>query len=483
MSLFSEKLRNYVTDSGYTVYRLAKLSGVERTGLQRVLSGQRLLSEQALDSLLDFLQINFAEREELYHLYRIEELGESRYHQQELILLFIKKLIATRSENKITWHLEKKIQFAREAKHSYYMYHGSSQIIQIIRAAMEYLQCNSDFPVFRMFLPPDTQFLNQIIPLPEYSTHKIPAIQHLIYMVRYSEEQEINNYNLEILSTFLPFSLSTDLDYNIYYNYCENIISYDSGILFPYYIILDNILIIQLSSDLQNCMVYTIPDYIQYFTDSFDEIIEKSKRLAITYPGFGDFFHHTLETVQKNEQFYFLGYEPCFSVFLPPELAEQYINRASSDWEENLAMLENWPYSLESLEAFYCFFSLNGIRYFMETGRLTDIPAHILLPLCPEDRLVLLSRLYDFLIMYPEKIRIFDSSYFPFPDYATLFINPDYGLDYFVYKENGEASYLSFSEISLSRAFKNFIFGISNSKFLFTNEKAMELLTHYKEET
>lgn len=175
MSLFSEKLRKYVADSGYTVYRLAKLSGVERTGLQRVLSGQRLLSEQALDSLLDFLQINFAERDELYHLYRIEELGESRYHQQELILLFIKRLMATHYDNKINWHLEKKMQLAEHSKHSYYIYHGSSQIFQMIRASMEYLQCNNNLPIFRMFLPPDTQFLSQIIPPPSMCPTRIQS--------------------------------------------------------------------------------------------------------------------------------------------------------------------------------------------------------------------------------------------------------------------------------------------------------------------
>lgn len=301
-------------------------------------------------------------------------------------------------------------------------------------------------------------------------------------MVRYSEDQGINNYNLEILSTFLPFSLSTNLDYNIYFNYCENIISYDNGILFPYYIILDNILLIQLSSDLQNCMVYTIPDYIKYFSDCFDEIIKRSKKLANTYPDFKDFFHHTLETVQKNEQFYFLGFEPCLSAFLTPELAEKYINRTYPDWNKKLEMFNQWPCCLENLEAFYCFFSPDGIKYFMETGRLTDTPANIFLTLSPDDRKILLNHLYELLIINPKKIRIFDPAYFPFPNYASIFINPDYGLDYFVYEENEKSPYLSFSEISLSRAFKNFILGISNSKFLFTSEKALELITHYKKE-
>lgn len=42
MSDFSSKCREYLTDTGETVYQLASSSGLDRTSLQRMLTGKRL---------------------------------------------------------------------------------------------------------------------------------------------------------------------------------------------------------------------------------------------------------------------------------------------------------------------------------------------------------------------------------------------------------------------------------------------------------
>ena len=44
MSDFSSKCREYLTDTGETVYQLASSSGLDRTSLQRMLTGKRLPS-------------------------------------------------------------------------------------------------------------------------------------------------------------------------------------------------------------------------------------------------------------------------------------------------------------------------------------------------------------------------------------------------------------------------------------------------------
>lgn len=41
MSDFSSKCREYLTDTGETVYQLASSSGLDRTSLQRMLTGKR----------------------------------------------------------------------------------------------------------------------------------------------------------------------------------------------------------------------------------------------------------------------------------------------------------------------------------------------------------------------------------------------------------------------------------------------------------
>mgnify|MGYP000341000041 FL=1 len=42
MSDFSEKCRQYIEDTGTNIYQLSKISGLDRTSLQRMVTGKRL---------------------------------------------------------------------------------------------------------------------------------------------------------------------------------------------------------------------------------------------------------------------------------------------------------------------------------------------------------------------------------------------------------------------------------------------------------
>ena len=91
MSKFSEFLESCVHNISYNITQLAKLSGVNRTHLQKILIGERFLNnEELFDRLLSNLHLSWEKEQELRRLYRIEQIGEKRYEQMLNVIEFFK---------------------------------------------------------------------------------------------------------------------------------------------------------------------------------------------------------------------------------------------------------------------------------------------------------------------------------------------------------------------------------------------------------
>lgn len=73
MSDFSNKCREYLKDTGENVYQLSASSGLDRTSLQRMITGKRLPGIDFVRQFCDSLRINPSQRRELMELYKIEK--------------------------------------------------------------------------------------------------------------------------------------------------------------------------------------------------------------------------------------------------------------------------------------------------------------------------------------------------------------------------------------------------------------------------
>ena len=78
MSDFSNKCREYLKDTGENVYQLSASSGLDRTSLQRMITGKRLPGIDFVRQFCDSLRINPSQRRELMELYKIEKI-EKKY--------------------------------------------------------------------------------------------------------------------------------------------------------------------------------------------------------------------------------------------------------------------------------------------------------------------------------------------------------------------------------------------------------------------
>ena len=97
MSDFSNKCREYLKDTGENVYQLSASSGLDRTSLQRMITGKRLPGIDFVRQFCDSLRINPSQRRELMELYKIEKIGKEIYYNRKYIQELLGVISSSRS--------------------------------------------------------------------------------------------------------------------------------------------------------------------------------------------------------------------------------------------------------------------------------------------------------------------------------------------------------------------------------------------------
>lgn len=87
---FCEKFQRAVGDT--TIYRLSKITGIERTKLQRIKSGQKLPTRDELELICVSLYLSPEEKFNLTKEYEIAIIGEDRYKSRICTANFIENL-------------------------------------------------------------------------------------------------------------------------------------------------------------------------------------------------------------------------------------------------------------------------------------------------------------------------------------------------------------------------------------------------------
>ena len=70
MSKFSEKCKELLIENGYNVYRLSQAASLERTTLQRMVTGKRLPGPEFVEHFCQALRISLPEKKEIMELYK-----------------------------------------------------------------------------------------------------------------------------------------------------------------------------------------------------------------------------------------------------------------------------------------------------------------------------------------------------------------------------------------------------------------------------
>lgn len=498
MERFGKKLKEYLASNNCTVYRLSKCTGLERTGLHRAISGQRLLPEDSLFKIMDFLYLTQREREELLEAYAIDSIGEDAYRQRVLILRLIDSLAHICLPQNKNISIDKQVEITSNIfSESPLLVHGKYKIINLVQICIEHDLYGSPASNVCLFLPhPQQDFAQSIIPTyapaifspykDERKSHALsaplssPKVRHLVSFSRPESGAEAICQNLESLNTFLPLSMVSGLDYKIFYYY-GNHASQTGGFIFPYYIILNN-LVILLSDDLQTANIQSNPEYVSYYREEFQKKLNHSRQLIKAFPQPYSLYSHCNTSMNMpSGKSCFIEYAPCFGAFADQEIIDRALSpQAASTYLENGESLLSFALRriewLRNLDSPVFLFTAGGLRYFMETGISPDLPSGFCLPICPEDRLTLLKRLKDACESGKQRIRLIHPRHFFLPEFTTIVVNEYSGIDFYLYSEKLGSSYLSVEESTLTKVFLDFAEGILDSSIVYEKDETVHFL-------
>ena len=112
---FSVLFKQYIHNSQLSISSLAKLSGINRTLIQKYISGNRLPQNYSIvEKIIQFLALTQLQKAELKHSYKLEKIGYERFNK----LLSLKNIILDLENNQSSFssfptYLSKEISSAR----------------------------------------------------------------------------------------------------------------------------------------------------------------------------------------------------------------------------------------------------------------------------------------------------------------------------------------------------------------------------------
>lgn len=271
MSEFSEHCRQLLINSGSNVYQMAKHSSLDKTSIQRMVTGKRLPSLEFVKEFCSYLRISPIEKKELLELYEIEKVGRSEYASRR----YIKNLIENLSFLDETD--EKNISFFETLNYCETfspMSDVENNILFILQSELK----NNKNPEILFNLPTSYRYIFFILKKLFADFKGNASIKHLITLNKNPLNTIYPCQNLEALSHILPLAEILKNIYEPCYLYSNFTIGDEKMLIMPYYIITSKYLL-TISSDFKSVSLHDSDAVIKMYRKEFYRIFDLSQPL------------------------------------------------------------------------------------------------------------------------------------------------------------------------------------------------------------
>lgn len=473
MSEFSLKCKEYLKLTGETVYQLSASSGLDRTSLQRMITGKRLPGIAFVRQFCDSLRINPFQKRELIELYKIEKNGKEVYYNRKYIQELIRLISPENAFSPDNFHSILSGNFYSGD----FSYEVEQQVIRFFKHAMDkdgQGSISTNIPAGNVLLPYVMAHI-----FSEYSA--IPAIHHVFPLLANPEVSQNYNLNLEtFLCTLLPV-LSGIQDYHPYYYYCQTAPEVFYFQLFPYYLISDDQVLL-VCADLKNTLCLEDSLTVAAYRREFDRILKNSHCFFRQSDTPEDVLHIFSDiSSRKITVNYALESHPCISFmsygagFFQELFANRDHKLDDPVFTQLMAALRQPAYAMSSGNDFCCYFTREGILKFAEQGLLCGPYSYHQTPLPKEERRKVLSHLLD-TRLGEGKCRMLKTSVLASTS-LHLEVMSDYSVFLCFLSENDTFLCVYLRETSIGQALNDYLCSLSEEESTHTDEETTALIT------
>lgn len=466
MSKFSEKCKALLQENGTNVYRLSNNSSLERTALQRMVTGKRLPGIEFVKQFCQELRMPLAEERHLIELYKMEVLGEDVYRNRQCIHNLIRYLFRLEKSGYHELSLPESYEVIFEKIHS----GGVTDYEYLIYSTLEKcFQCERSVSIYTNYSAADPYFFRQLQILNRrYPDNKV-NVEHRVH---FQINMALTSQNLQILYNVLPLTLSGTMDYTSYYYYSRVTDEELCQFFLPYYIITPTCFL-GISGDLQNVITHTKEEKIREYLVEYKRLGCHVKPLFQYINTLEEAWEHYAKQIPENvRQLHVIGAQPCYRDLITDQDFRERVELYHPEFSHFVdSIVEN--HNFYKNKEMNLFFSEEGLDYFCETGKLTGQIGALLPELSIEERIVALESflhhnpLHHYYLFTPD-IQI--------PYYLNFEIYEDRQFQLIQITEELKVSIFTITESSICDAFWDYTSSLPESEYVRTEKKTEKIV-------
>lgn len=219
MDTIQALIKHYIESNGYTVYSISQQSGLNRTTLQKILSGQRKITKEIYEKLLPFFALSPIDKEELEQAFLINQIGPERFQTHMEIKRILEMSTSTLYQtddspydlivsNVDTWSNCMLIQ-------------GTYQIVNAIYSVALKNVTTEDHPFIYTFADMSHPYASIFFKPLYHPTFQPLHVKHLIeYQKTQMDGENYDNiHNIQILKNLLPSFAAFPGTFEVHYYY------------------------------------------------------------------------------------------------------------------------------------------------------------------------------------------------------------------------------------------------------------------------
>ena len=475
MSGFSELLSEYARRGVYTKRQLADMCDIDRTLLQKIMSGERKpKNEEVVIKIASKLAISAEELKLLLEEYHILDVGSDIYYQRKEVESFIRdfyKGIKNPPRREAFC-----ITAAKNQASGISCKKGKFNILnRLYNTFAKAVADNRDNPEIILYIQPQ---YDDVISALLNVCDKNTVIKQVVCLGNGNERSTIRN-NMEIFHKLLPMALS-DSDYQVRFFY-ENVNLHRNAMqIFPNYIIVNKTVVL-FDYDEENAVFIDSQDFYNIVKESFENIWKKSEVLIKRH---GDIMEYINGFFTEGKKYYrTLEYDPCVTFGFTREICDMLLikdfpNRDMyiDSFMNDIVKIKDWV--LNEKRPMKVFFTRSGLRSFLETGILGKYPMEMWdEPVPPYMRVELMDKVMDAMREGAYESFVINDDMFGMTAKELIEIRADGSMAMTRGVESGDMHFMEVREQGIVSAFEDFFNNFESDSRVISGEKAYSYIS------
>ena len=469
MIKFGKQLEHYIKRRNLTIKSAAEMFGMDRATLHKILSGQRKLkNEQVLESISEALMLTSDEYSDLLKKYRIGLMGEDVFERRNKVSDVISYLSAN-EQNKVLldYHMTEEDEL-EELPEVMVVNEHLALLKNISTLLMKERLEGGDI----LFIAQPSAMLNEII-FNVCTDEGSGSVKHIFCMDNNCSESCANEYNLDILKYVCKMS-SLKQKYIPQYYYDNAAGCFSQGALLSDTIITEHFFI-RLEKKFNEGVFCSNETAVKLYRQKAEVLESRSHAFLYPVEGFKSLIDYYYEL---NTLDYIYYYQPCMVFASPDDILRKYMRMPKEIEGTFLTKMGEFKSAAIS-RSVIDIFSEAGLKEFMETGLIAEVPDVLYERPALEDRKSILrsmiylaeSDIFRYRILKPE-LCSYEKGFHMHGTSELLKVSP-------AKNEPQNMTFVNIREKSILNAFKDYINYLIESDLTYSKSETIDILKKY----